>query len=57
MQGCRDFRIFRPLRDDTSDLRRSELFLGFFWCVGGVVGCCMMIEIAQMALSNYLNKL
>ncbi len=51
MQGCRDFRIFRPLRDDTSDLRRSELFLG------GVVGCCMMIEIAQMALSNYLNKL
>ncbi len=25
--------------------------------VGGVVGYCMMIEIVQMALSYYLNKL
>ncbi len=29
----------------------------FFEGGGGMVGYCMMIEIAQMALSCYLNKL
>ncbi len=47
--------IFRPLRDDPCDSRRSEFF--FFWRGGCLVGYCMMIEIAQMALSYYQNKL
>ncbi len=58
LQGC-DFRIFRPLRDDPCDSRRSKLIFlrrggggG-----GGMVGYCMMSEITQMALSYYLNKL
>ncbi len=42
-----DFRIFRPLRDDPCDSRRSKLFF-FFEGGGGMVGYCMMIEIAQM---------
>ncbi len=57
-QGCdfsdTDFRIFRPLRDNQCDLRRSELV---FFFKGGLVGYCMMIEITRMALSYYINKL
>ncbi len=47
-----DFRIFRPLRDDPCDSRRSKRF---FWG-GGLVGYCMMFEIAQMALSYGLGR-
>ncbi len=63
-QGC-DFYVFpyfQPLRDDPCDSCGSKLFFFFFFFVGGVVGgglvgYCMMIEIAQMTLSYYLNKL
>ncbi len=49
-----DFCIFRPLRNDPCNSRRSEFFFWGGW--GCLVGYCM-IEIMQMDLSYYLNKL
>ncbi len=57
-----EFCISRPPRDDPCDSLRSVLLLLLLLFFGGGGGggggdYCMMIEIAQMALSYYLSKL